>query len=368
MDDEGWFEEQFALALQDLDPLSTTGLGPLSLWGADVKTALKRDDVTGEYDPVRVEMLKRFVKMRMQTPDQPDPILVFVKPEPHKVAKIEEGRLRLISAVGIIDTMVDRVMFRWLQQAALSAVGRTPAMIGWSPYYGGYRFLTQRYHRRRTLAADKSCWDWTVQGWLLVLVKDLIKRLAVQHPGWWSEWVDRRWEALFRDAEFGFRDGLRVKQPGWGVMKSGCYLTLLINSVSQAVLHSIATRRLGISANWKYFHCMGDDTLQESIYQLEDYLRELRSLGAIIKVANESDVVQFCGHEMKGLSLIPSYKNKHIFSALHALPQVLPSVLQAYQAAYSMDPTMWKWLTASLMVVAPELHLPLSRTQMWLHG
>lgn len=84
--EDEWFAEQFELALEDLDPHATTGLGPLSLWGPDVATALQRDPLTGSYNPARVRFLKGIVKERLQDPEYPDPILVFVKPEPHKVA------------------------------------------------------------------------------------------------------------------------------------------------------------------------------------------------------------------------------------------------------------------------------------------
>lgn len=368
MDKENWFEEQFVLALEDLDPHSTTGLGPLQHWGADVKTALLRDDLTGSYAPERVAMLKELVRRRLLTPEEPDPILVFVKPEPHKKAKIAEGRLRLISAVGLVDTMADRVMLRWLQKAALETVGRTPAMIGWSPYCGGYRYLTQKFAYRKSLAADKSSWDWTVKGWLLVLVKKLIKRMAVAAPDWWEEWLDRRWEALFRDAVFGFRTGERIQQDGWGVMKSGCYLTLFLNSVCQAALHSIACRKLQIEPEWDYFHAMGDDTLQAVVEPLEEYLQVLRDLGAVIKAWEVKDEVEFCGHVMHRLNVVPSYATKHVFSVLNCQPSTLPEVLRAYQAAYTCEPTMWDWLTRCLLKVAPEYHQPRVRTLQWIHG
>lgn len=368
LDKRQWFEEQFVLALEDLDPQSTTGLGPLQYWGSTVGDALGRDTLTGEYKPEKVEMLKQMVWTRLCNPDDADPILVFVKPEPHKVAKIKEGRLRLISAVGIVDTMVDRVMFRWLQQSCLASVGRTPVMIGWSPYYGGYRLLTSKFRGRKSLAADKSSWDWTVKGWLLVLVKDLIKNLHVNAPPWWSDWVDRRWEILFRDAEFGFRDGTRVQQNGWGVMKSGCYLTLLINSVSQLALHHLAVSKMGVDPAWDLFHSMGDDTLQAEVEDMETYLDHLRSFGAIIKEWHVSDTVDFCGHTMKDYMVVPAYKNKHIFSVLHANSQVLPEILSAYQAAYSMDSKMWDWLAHGLCVVAPHRYLPRAETLTWIQG
>lgn len=352
---ENWFEEEFTRALNDLDPCATTGLGPLSRYGCDIGTALAYDPIRG-YDPERVSILREWTRMRLGDVHNPDPILVFVKPEPHTSKKIEEGRLRIISAVGLVDTMVDRIMFGWLQRAVLAAVGRTPALIGWSPYKGGYRYLTCRYANRRALCIDKSSWDWTVQGWLLRVVKNIIKKMALLVPPWWEEWVDARWEALFRDAVFGFRTGERVQQPGWGVMKSGCYLTILINSLCQAILHALVCRKLGLDPEWDMFKCVGDDTVQPAINRLSEYLECLANLGAIVKEFVVSEELEFCGHRMKGLSLIPAYKEKHLFKILTAGPDLLPLLLQAYQMAYPMDKVTWDWITRNLVEFAPELH------------
>nr|QJI53805.1 MAG: hypothetical protein 2 [Solemoviridae sp.] len=355
MDDDDWFNTEFDKALKDLDPKASTGLSVMSRYGASVGVALGWDPVVGAYNPQRVMVLRAVTRMRLRNPEQPDSILVFIKPEPHKVSKLRDGRLRLISAVSMVDTMVDRVMFGWLQRAVMRSVGHTPALVGWSPYGGGYRLLTSRYDGQQALCVDKSSWDWTVKGWLLKIVRDVIKRLAVGSPEWWEEWVDKRWEALFRDAVFEFRSGEKIKQPNWGVMKSGCYLTILINSICQCVLHSIACQRLQIEPHWQYFFCVGDDTLQRPVKDLEAYFAELSVLGARIKDFRVSDEIEFCGHYMRGLEIKPAYSAKHVFKITHADSETLIPMLQAYQWAYAMHDSMWVWLTSNLIKLAPRL-------------
>jgi len=142
---ETWFDELFDVSLKDLDPRASTGLGPMSYYGAEIGQALNYDEFEG-FDPERVRILKQLTLHRLGAPRDTDPILVFVKEEPNKVQKIEEGRCRIISAVGLVDTMADRVMLGWLQRATLQTVGRTPVMVGWSPYKGGYRFLGKKLH------------------------------------------------------------------------------------------------------------------------------------------------------------------------------------------------------------------------------
>lgn len=352
MEFENWFDIEFEEALKDLRPDASTGFGPMARYGADIKTALKWDPMEG-FDPERVETLKGFVRLRLSEPSSPDPILVFIKSEPHKIKKLQEGRARLISAVGLVDTMTDRVMFGWLARKVLSTLGKNPVMIGWSPYQGGFRWLAHLFAGSEVMCIDKSGWDWTVSDWMLWLVRDLLHRLAIDAPSWWHKWLDERWAALFRDAVFGFRSGLRVKQPGWGVMKSGCYLTILINSILQCVLHYIVCLRLGEEPDWRLFKTMGDDTVQKLVRDIVRYLEEMRKLGPLVKDCSVQEDIEFCGHVFNVKGCVPAYVGKHIHYLRTCHPKVLPLVLESYQMAYALDERMWTWLSKNLARVAP---------------
>lgn len=367
MENEKWFDKEFSLALQDLDPEASVGFGPMAMYGCDVKTALKYDPITG-YDPERVNILRHWVKLRLEQPEEADPILCFIKPEPHSDKKLREGRLRIISAVGFVDTMVDRVQFGWLHRAVMNSLGKTPVLVGWNPYKGGYRYLTARYCGRPALAVDKSGWDWTVQGWLLVVLRDLVRSLAIRAPEKWHDWVFRRWRQLFRNAILGTRDGLRVQQDGWGVMKSGCYLTLILNSVGQMLLHATASMRLGIPYDWPLFHCMGDDTLQQVVPDVEAYFAELRKLGAIVKEHKISSVLEFCGHEISGFTLKPVYRSKHAFKITQCSYDKLPELLAAFQLIYAHDPEMWEWVSKELAVIAPAYYRRWEESNAFIQG
>lgn len=353
---DGWIDEQFDRALLDLDPRASVGLCAMDRWGATIGEALGWDPFHARFCESRVGMLRAFVKMRIQQVDNPDPILVFIKPEPHKRTKIDEGRYRLISAVSLIDTMVDRCMFGWLQRSVLANVSRTPVLVGWSPYQGGYRLITSRFPGL-ALCSDKSSWDWTMPGWLLLALKDLLVRLPVGAPAWWLTWVEERWKALFRDAVFGFRSGERIRQPGWGIMKSGCYLTLVLNSLSQCIIHDLACARLGLEPFWTEFFCVGDDVIQRPLPDVQAYLRVLSDLGSKVKEWIISREKEFCGHRMCGTYLVPAYTPKHVFKVITAPTKDLAQLLASYQWAYAMDEGMWNWLTRELVRLAPGLAL-----------
>lgn len=266
-----------------------------------------------------------------------DPIKLFIKQEPHKVAKLREGRLRLISAISLVDQIVDRVLFGGLQEAALSNVGRTPCMIGWSPVSGGgYRAMVSRLPGR-VLCADKSAWDWTVVGWMTDLLLDLIILLA--EPGWsgWETAARTRFAVLFDDALFQFADGQQVQQQVRGVMKSGWFLTILGNSVWQLMLHFIVQRQRGSDPFCSVPYAMGDDTVQEVPAGLEDYLDHLGKL-CLLK-PKVSEIVEFCGFEMSSRGVWPCYGSKHRFMLRHLDEENGVETLSSYQTLYAFDET-----------------------------
>lgn len=106
------FEAMFQVALNDLDMDSVPGNCSLNRLGTTNREVFKYD---GEnYDPERVSLVRLAVWDRFNNLVsgnlQCDPIKVFVKQEPHKRKKLDEGRLRLISSVSLIDTIIDRIL------------------------------------------------------------------------------------------------------------------------------------------------------------------------------------------------------------------------------------------------------------------
>lgn len=335
---------------------SSVGHSAMNRYGTTIKQVLlaKPGLVGHDFDMNRVEIFKQLVKHRLANPLEADDIKVFIKPEPHKMSKLRENRFRLISAVSLTDTMVDRVMFGWLMRKALKNVGNTPCLLGWSPLAGGYRLLLETFSRTRGL--DKTAWDWTVQGWVLRAIRDIIKELAVCASDAWKEWVDTRWEVLFRDAVFQFSDGERVKQPGWGVMKSGCYLTILINSIGQMLYHAIALIELGKPVDYVPFVTIGDDVTLEDFPEFPEYERILKKYGALLKPSEvEEDKVEFAGFvasRENGGSCWPEYWQKHCFVMTH-VSSSLPELLQSYLILYNFQPEKREWIKRQLVRIDP---------------
>nr|WKV33963.1 MAG: RNA-dependent RNA polymerase [Riboviria sp.] len=290
------------------------------------------------FDPCRVEILRLEVLARIEYMIEGmvtnDPIKVFIKQEPHKISKLKDGRLRLISAVSIIDTMVDRMLFQRLFKAVVAAPMETPIAIGWTPLGSGAAFLKSRFPEA-TFDTDKKHWDWTFPLWLL---EDCYSSLmqVMDAPGWWNRVAALRFISLYVKARFSFPDGTQVAQRSPGIQKSGCYLTLLLNSMGQWLLHEHAQIKLGVKVPYV---CFGDDGTQRSTEFDGRFVDFYESLGFSVEAAVHKDI-EFCGfHIYSGSRFLPAYRDKHVFLLEHLTTdrEVCVQTLQSYQYIYWFD-------------------------------
>lgn len=319
---------------------STPGYSLMADYGPTNADIFKYSPETG-MDPERVSVFRDMVYHRMlrllKGNLEADPINVFIKPEPHKTEKIQSGRLRLISAVSLTDTMIDRVLLGWIQRVALQTVGATPCLVGWTPLRGGWKYIYRRFGDKPVMCLDKSSWDWTVQGYLVDMWKRVLKNLAVGHPPWWAALLDARFELLFQKAKFRFKDGTDVYQMVPGIMKSGCFMTLILNSLGQSLVHYIANLRIGYSPFYRQPVSVGDDTVQESFEGLEDYVRAMETTGAKVKGFKVTNWVEFCGFAFAEGTCIPAYWKKHMFKLQY---ESLEDKIMSYQILYANEPVM----------------------------
>lgn len=337
---------------------STPGYCVLTYYGSNNAQIFGWDGK--DCDPDRVSIVRQHVKIRF---DQllmgnliSDDIKVFVKQEPHKLKKIQDGTYRLISAVSLIDTLIDRILFAWIARAQLDTVGRTPCLVGWSPVRGGWRAMQNRFANSAVNCLDRSAWDWTVQGYLVDLWILFLENLPINPPEWWLHMMKARFKLLFEEVWFKFEDGTRVKQGTRGVMKSGCYLTILLNSLSQSLLHYIANDRCGQPMAKKQPYSIGDDTVQEALEWLEDYVRQLEILGVTVKGAKVQHWVEFAGFCFDGKTCYPAYWQKFLYNLSHT--ERLGETLMSYQYLYVNEPVMYEFICRVARELGPQYVLP----------
>lgn len=341
-----WFNSGFDQALKDLRNESTVGLGSMRRFGNTVGDVLGFD---GEkYDVRRVETLKLVLKAKIRKilagEPHADPIKIFVKPEPHKLAKLEEGRVRLIMAVSLEDSMIDRILYSEILRNAVLKWEQTPVKIGYSPLNGQYQVLAADFPSG-SLSIDKQGWDFTVPEWLVVMWEKFLRDRIYACPKWWEKIHKARFEALYgTGCLFEFQDRSQATQRVKGLMKSGCFNTILLNSVGQHILAELAWRRSGNDP--KRIWCLGDDTVEEDPYDRKAYLAAMRSLGFTLKEATFNAYVEFCGFVVNSRGVVPAYWKKHLFTLFREGGPHWVDKLDVYRLLYAYDDGMMDFLDA----------------------
>lgn len=271
-----------------------------------------------------VDQFWELVNNRIRDGDS-DYIRLFVKPEPHKLGKLRDGRYRLISSVSVLDQIIDHMLFDQANDRLIDNWLEVPSKIGWSPVWGGWRVIPTS----GCVALDKSSWDWTVQLWLVELVLELRARLCSNLSADWLRLAKWRYQQLYCSPSFITSGGLVMRQVTPGVMKSGCVNTISDNSFMQCILHVRVCLEIDVSVG--NLICMGDDTLQETIGDIGRYLDRMSQYARVKSPVYNSE---FAGFRFHGRRIEPLYKGKHAYVLLHVDPEVLPQLSQSYLLMY----------------------------------
>lgn len=348
-------------AVMDVDLDSIPGLCSLNKLGTTNRQVFGVTEKGFSVSNLRLVRQAVFDRFRRVASGQiiSDPLKVFIKQEPHKQKKLDEGRLRLIMSVSLVDALVDRILFMRLMLRVVNYFPETNVMIGWSPVKGGYRLLTTLF-KGKTISIDKKAWDWSVPHWLLLAVRDVINSLSTDAPQWWLEAVRTRFSCLFEQPTFGFNDGTIGTQRKPGVMKSGCYLTIFINSVGQLILHEMAKFALKLGPEVEPIVVVGDDSLQSWFESFGDYVEYLTGLGFTMEVEEHEKVFEFAGFRYDN-NYVPAYLQKHLFKLSH-LPTTdrvtSVQILQNYQVLYYFDTSMMQLIKDMIRILdMPEAEI-----------
>lgn len=258
-----------------------------------------------------------------------DPFRVFLKKEPVKKSKIEEGRYRLIFSGSLVDQIIDHLLFDQMNCEEVEKMWEVPSKVGWSPFGISCKKLLDLF--RKPICLDKSFWDWSMQGFVAEM--DLRFRKEFSDDPLWNELADSRYNYCFKEAEVMLSDGSVYKQQVGGIMKSGLVNTISTNSRAQVMLDLIVRKRLCLKPG--LVCAQGDDTIQEEPQQLEEYLKEMAKLGVKTKV---EEGTAFCGFELTTKE--PIYKEKHLAKMITAEWDNRESFFQSMQLMYAHSPDL----------------------------
>lgn len=280
----------------------------------------------GVIPEVKLEEIWATVKMQIKM-RKSDPIRLFIKPEAHKQEKLRGYRYRLISSVSVIDQIIDAMLFGSMNKEILSKPLQQPCKGGWSPYVGGWKIAP----REGVMSLDKSAWDWSVCGWIVDMELELRLRLCDNPTAEWKDLAVWRYRELYESPVFVTSGGLKLKQLEPGVMKSGCYNTLVSNSIMQSIVHHRACYEVDLDPGWMW--TLGDDTIQ-SAYYAEDRDKYVAALAQYCHVKHVVDGVEFAGMRFEEGFVTPLYASKHAFQLLHMSPKIAEEMVDAYALLY----------------------------------
>jgi len=299
-----------------------------------------------DLDDSRVAMVEYAAKQRwLELMDGPvaDPIFCFIKPEPHKKSKVEKKAWRLISGVGLTDSIIDRILFgKWLDEM-IRRWPEIPSKAGWSPQRGGFKWIARSFKQFgiEPASIDKSSWDWTVNEWHIALIENLIPRMIFGITDEWKRIFKNRMRATYHAGYpvFKMTCGCEFTQLVTGIQKSGCLGTIGFNSIAQVQDHLAAG---GFEDDILY--SLGDDTAQDKAIINGAYLEGLRSTGALVKEVDYGFPIVFGGHRFDEETCVPAYRSKHMFILHHLNPKFAFETLDSYRHLYALDDEVGAYL------------------------
>lgn len=292
-----------------------------------------------EYDPVRVEQL--WIDVQWRVKNHPTWYLrLFIKQEPHKPGKVQEGRWRLILASPLDVQMLWHMLFDVQNDAEIEQAYFIPSQQGIVMPGGGWKqFYRQWCARGYDTGLDKSAWDWTVAKFLLDMDLEFRRRMCRgPKKDQWHSLAKRLYSDMFDHPLILCSDGSIYRQMYPGIMKSGCVNTISTNSHMQIMVHLMVCFDEGLNYDPLPVAC-GDDTLQCSYHasSVDSYAR----YGAIVKSA--SDGMEFVGHEFFPDGPRPLYLEKHLLKFCYVRDEIMPEYLDSMARMYCKDKMFDFW-------------------------
>nr|WIL96153.1 putative RNA-dependent RNA polymerase P1-P2 fusion protein [Carrot enamovirus 1] len=307
------------------------------------------------WELVRARLL-RMLSYEFISPEQAvsdgvvDPVRVFVKGEPHKLAKLAEGRYRLIASVSLVDQLVARMLFQEQNKCELSYYRSIPSQpgLGLSLDEQVEEFVSRLSkiagapdvesfvsdYERYCIPTDCSGFDWSVPMWLLeddmVCRNQLTSFLSPE-----MEKLRGVWLKCLTNSVFCLSDGTLLSQTLPGLQKSGSYNTSSSNSRMRVLMS------LHAGASWCV--AMGDDAVEAPNSNLSKYAE----LGFKCEQADKFD---FCSHVFHTPQVaIPANVGKMLLGLLSGVSPESPAEIDRFT-----------WLISCASVIQELRHLPSS--------
>lgn len=223
---------------------------------------------------------------------------IFIKNEPHKMAKIADGRLRIIVSLSIADYLLERMLWHRQLKCEQDSIYKHGNLvgIGFTPEHAT-RFVESIAQASSATGCydlwsiDAKAWDWSLVDRASIMEVQLYNR----HSGAPVELQQLRFAHQFTvlTHSYALRDG-KCYEVGHsyghasGMMTSGRLRTAQMNSTLATAYAYYA----GAVKAW----AMGDDCLAMSRGALRRYEELGPKLGDSVRYDIRRDVFEFCKH------------------------------------------------------------------------
>jgi len=259
-----------------------------------------------------------------------DPVRVFVKNEPHKLSKIQTGKVRLIMSVSIIDKMIEMLLARHSCKRNIANWKTIPSKpgIGFSTddNYHMCNQMQQILLDKEMCGSDIQGFDFTVEEWSIMDYAEMTIKLttnygSVDATATWAH-VLRAKSLLQCKPIFQFSDGTLVSPNYLGIVCSGGYRTSDGNSIIRVRLADLLGAHEAMAA--------GDDCLEQKIANAkEKYLEYGYRLKAYDNINDsggpdgQGRTFEFCSHlySLDTYEAQPMNIEKMVMNLLHQTPK-----------------------------------------------
>lgn len=242
-----------------------------------------------------------------------DPVRVFIKNEPHKIKKVSEGRLRLISNVSIVDEIIDRLVSQPQIEAEIANYDSIPAKAGLGFTDGmSVEFYSSLPRDLELASSDVSAWDWRFQAWMFAACVELDVRLCERPTREWTRLLRNRAVCL-SNKHFMTSDGQAYSQANPGVQASGSFRTTSWNCKARVMAAYL------VGSSWAI--AMGDDAIEEFVPNYEERYREIGVevtdylTTSELRRTSGADF-EFCSHYYYPTHAVPLNWPKRLFNLL----------------------------------------------------
>lgn len=353
--------------LLQIDPKSSPGYPYIWQGVTSNQQVIDSDSLT---DQVVAEFiyLMGFLRRGEQLPSPT--VRLFVKPEPHKIEKIQEGRLRLIWAMPLAYQLIHRYFFGPSLAAELKNFEEIPTKVGMAWVRGGcHRIYKSLDDGSDEIAdVDKRSWDLSVPAWLIWLDFECRWRLCLNPNPVWERSLRACYQSLLVSRVI-FSDGtILVQDVGLpGIVRSGSMITISGNSRMQVILKVLFCfeELKGFDPVRHKLIAVGDDTLERMrgvpVAQYQDWLTRYGFKCKEISLGSMSTRV-FCSHGFKqhrGIMVpVPQNWEKHCYMLTRKERKKLqfyPEQLLSMMLEYCFVDDKFKQLQSELARVQPEL-------------